>query len=563
MSKDTIYIDVEDDITAIIGKVKSSKSKIVALVPPKRIGVLQSAVNLRLLARAAKQGNKHLVLISGNSALTALAASANISSARNLQSKPELAVLPSTDDDAEDDIIDGVDLPVGDHTRTTEKDDDKAAALAASPAIDSAIRANSVEESAPARAYARPNTAKRNAIRVPNFDTFRKKLAVSVVGLIALVGFLVWAVWFAPNATIAITARTIESSVNPSVTIAVAASTDASAGTLRAVRQEIKREASVAFEATGSKEVGEKSSGQVVFQNCESRNTITIAAGTGISAGGKTYITQAAASVPGGSGSSFRCTTPGRSSPVEVVAQDIGDDYDVDRGTQFNVAGRPNSDPVEYFRAVASTDIDGGSKRRVTVVTADDVSRATEQLRSENTDGMRQQLEERFSDSTIALDASFSVGEEAVISTPAVDIESSDGNARLSGTLVFAMLGVEKAELEQFLDAYLASELEDEEDQRVYNNGVDKVSFMSAESGEGGTYTATMTATATFGPKIDDQNVKSEARGKRYGEVQTAIERIPGIQDVDVRFSPFWVRTVPQDENRITIEFNLDESESE
>jgi len=49
MNKDVIYIDVEDDITAIIGKIKASSEKIVALVPPKRVGVLQSAVNLRLL----------------------------------------------------------------------------------------------------------------------------------------------------------------------------------------------------------------------------------------------------------------------------------------------------------------------------------------------------------------------------------------------------------------------------------------------------------------------------------------------------------------------------------
>ncbi|NCU39258.1 hypothetical protein EOL96_09650, partial [Candidatus Saccharibacteria bacterium] len=61
--KDVVYIDVEDDITAIIGKLKSSKHSIVALVPPKRTSVLQSAVNLRLLARSAEQHNKRLVLI--------------------------------------------------------------------------------------------------------------------------------------------------------------------------------------------------------------------------------------------------------------------------------------------------------------------------------------------------------------------------------------------------------------------------------------------------------------------------------------------------------------------
>ena len=50
MNKDIIYIDTEDDITAIIGKIKSSKENVVVLVPPKRTGVLQSAVNLRLLS---------------------------------------------------------------------------------------------------------------------------------------------------------------------------------------------------------------------------------------------------------------------------------------------------------------------------------------------------------------------------------------------------------------------------------------------------------------------------------------------------------------------------------
>ena len=89
MNKDVIYIDVEDDITAIIGKVKSSKEKIVALVPPKRVGVLQSAVNLRLLQRTATQSDKRIVLITNNQALAALSAAASIPVAKNLQSKPD------------------------------------------------------------------------------------------------------------------------------------------------------------------------------------------------------------------------------------------------------------------------------------------------------------------------------------------------------------------------------------------------------------------------------------------------------------------------------------------
>src|SRR4051812_18018857 len=145
MNKDVIYIDVEDDITAIIGKVKDAKEKIVALVPPKRVGVLQSAVNLRLLARAAGQVDKHLVLITSNAALGALAAAAKVPVAKNLQSKPELAEFSALDIDNGDDVIDGAQLPIGDHVRTGD-----AAGLGSvaftDPAIDAAVRENAAEE---------------------------------------------------------------------------------------------------------------------------------------------------------------------------------------------------------------------------------------------------------------------------------------------------------------------------------------------------------------------------------------------------------------------------------
>lgn len=559
MSKDTIYIDVEDDITAIIGKVKASKSKIVALVPPKRVGVLQSAVNLRLLARAAKQGSKKLVLISGNSALTALAASAGIPSARTLKSKPEMPEVANSSDDEGEDVIDGKELPVGDHARDGGPAE---AAMAASPAIDSAIRASAVEESAAARSYPRPNTAKRSGIKVPNFDTFRKRLIAGVGALVILVGFLVWAIWFAPSAHIVVTARTIESSANPQVTISTDIATDAEEGTIKAVSQEIKREASTTFRATGSKEVGDKASGQVTIRNCY-EDSITIEAGTGVSAGGNTYITKAAVTIQAGQGNFGGCASPGTSTPVVVEAQDIGEEYDMDQGS-LCVAGYDCSGP-RWVRATVSDAIDGGSRREVAVVTKSDIEKATERLRSENTEGMRQQLVERFGDDAVALEDTFKVDEEKVSSSPAqgAEVEDEDEEIRLTGTLVFTMLGVNKSEIGDFLDVYFEGELKEEENQRVYSNGADKANFIEVEVGEDGVCTATMTATARFGPQIDDSNVKAEARGKRYGDVQSAIEQISGVESVDVQFSPFWVRTVPNDENRITIEFNLDESSAE
>jgi hypothetical protein len=563
MSKDTIYIDVEDDITAIIGKVKNAKSKVVALVPPKRTGVLQSAVNLRLLSRAASQNGKHLVLISGNSALTALAASANIPSARTLQSKPELASLPKQFEENGEDIINGADLPVGDLARTAEGADAGGDAAALStPAVESAIRSNAAEEQAPvfAAALNRKTQAARNKVNVPNFDTFRKKIAVGSAAGILLIGFLAWAIFFAPSAKIIITARTIESSANPKVTLAPNGTTDVATGTIKAVRQLLKKDATLTFDATGTKEVGDKAKGEVYFQNCESPDAVTVPSGTGISAGGKTYITQAAATVPGGQGNWLSGCIPGKSGAVMVVAQDIGEDYNVDKDTRFNVAGHSNSSSTSYFRAVASTNIDGGSKKDVTVVSKADIDKAVEQFVSENGDSMKKQLTEKFGSTAVPLDTTFSSDGSGVASTPAVDQEAPGGKAQLTGTVSFTMVGVEKKEIGTFLDGYFAKEIEKENNQRVYSNGADKANFIEIAPVESGAYSATMTATAKFGPKINDDQVKEEAKGKRYGEVQSQLEQISGVEDVDVKFSPFWVRTVPGDENRISIEFKLNDS---
>jgi hypothetical protein len=60
MNKSNIYLEAEDDITSVIEKVKAAESNIVALVPTKRMPVLQSAVNLKLLKRESIASAKKL-----------------------------------------------------------------------------------------------------------------------------------------------------------------------------------------------------------------------------------------------------------------------------------------------------------------------------------------------------------------------------------------------------------------------------------------------------------------------------------------------------------------------
>ena len=125
--KDTIYIDVDDEITTIIDKVRGSEHRIVALVLPNRATVLQSIVNMKLLKRTADEAKKHLVLITSEHSLLPLAGAVGLYVAKTLQSKPEIPMGPSGEramDDSEEavdmsDASNDVDLdksrPVGDY----------------------------------------------------------------------------------------------------------------------------------------------------------------------------------------------------------------------------------------------------------------------------------------------------------------------------------------------------------------------------------------------------------------------------------------------------------------
>src|SRR5687767_6301854 len=92
--KDVIYIDIDDEITTIIDKVRSSHDRIVALVLPKRAAVFQSIVNMKLLKRTADDAKKHLVLITSEAGLLPLAGAVGVHVAKSLQSKPEIPDAP-------------------------------------------------------------------------------------------------------------------------------------------------------------------------------------------------------------------------------------------------------------------------------------------------------------------------------------------------------------------------------------------------------------------------------------------------------------------------------------
>lgn len=551
MQKDVIYIDVEDDITAVIGKVKEAEHKIVALVPPKRIGALQSAVNLKLVQRAAESAGKRLVLITNNAALMALAASASIPVARNLQSKPEMAEIPALEVDDGEDIIDGSKIKDGTKTGDDASDD----------AVEEIVadESNATDESSSATKQSRKALGAaalaKTKVKIPDFDKFRKRLFLIIGGAVALIAFLVWAFVFAPSARIIVTARTTDSQLSTKVALGDNTSTSLKDGTVKTVTKTTKKAVSVPFTATGKKDVGDKATGvvkvvpieSVIAPKILSDGQAVVPAGTTItSASGSTYTTNQTLVY---TAANWSTTRYGQSVGVTATAS----------GADYNGASGAASGPSGYNTSF-TTPTSGGTDKTITVVQQSDVDAvATSVGTTSDADEAKAELKKAFGSEYVVISDSFKQDITAVKPAPAVGGEAADGKGVLAGDVVYSLVAIPKTELKVFLDAYFAQQIDGMANQKVYSNGIDGVAITNFARTET-TMSANLAATGKYGPKINESDIKTNAKGKRFGEIQTDIETISGVDSVDVKFSPFWVTSAPNDESKIRVEFRVNGS---
>jgi|AntRauTorcE11897_2_1112592.scaffolds.fasta_scaffold01201_7 hypothetical protein len=559
MKKDVIYIDVEDDITAIIGKIKASSSKLVALVPPKRTGVLQSAVNLRLLARAAENGDKKLVLVTGNQALASLAGNASIPVAKNLQSKPEIVESPEADSDPDDDVIEGSSLPVGQIAKATDKGKKEEDIEDAMETIDIDSDAKvGTKVSLSDKSTKKANKPKK-ASRIPDFSKFRKKLFIGAGASVVLILLLVWALVFAPAAKVIITARTEPAPVSLTVELGGTRATNVEEGLIQTVSKQVSDDASVEFKATGERNVGDKATGTIEVRNCDYQDGFTLPAGTEFTRSGSSQVFEnaSAVTVPGyktvaASLCDLEDDDEAGVASVNVTAVQSGTSYNVSSGS-YSVGSIPNGSDV----SAQGTAMTGGTTEIVNVVTAGDVQKASEELVSAEDDAFRQQLVEQFSTDEFIIDDSFEVNRAEAESAPGVGSVAEDGNATLTSATTYSMTAISRAELTAYVEKSLEKQI-DKDTQRVYDNGLDDVEISGYVLTDE-VATVNISTVGRIGPTIDEEDVVNQSIGKRYGEIQSTLEALDGVVGVDIEFSYPWVWTVPDDKEKVDVEFKIED----
>lgn len=549
MNKDVIYIDIEDDITGIIGKVKDAGTKIVALVPPKRIGILQSVVNLKLLQKAANEADKRVVLITSDHSLTALAAGVKIPVAKNLQSRPEVPQI-SAPQEAEDEIINGKELPVGDVAKSLGT---AAAGGSVAEDISKNVDLNDVTQTPP-----KPMPKKLDQVSkvvgkakmgIPNFNKFRKMFFIFGGLGVALIVFLVWALVFAPHATVTINAKTTNVDIQkPLVLRTDVGSSDTKNGVIKPVVQQLKKSVANEFTATGTKDIGNPAKGTMTVSNGANSDPITVPAGTTFAgADGHNFSSDTGLTVPGAKVQNG-AIQPGTAT-VSVTAAAIGPDY--------NVAAQNYS--VQGFSGLGASGaaMAGGTKQTVTVVAQADVDKAKSQLATQDVNAAKTELKKQFGPDLQVIEESFTADQSAPTVSP--DVGQQAQTAKLTVETTYTYLAIARADVKAILTGAVNDAMQGKADQQTYSLGDSSVAFQNFQKADTNSFTTRLVTTGYIGPKFDTKQLASQLVGKRFGEIQAIISPISGVSSVDVAFSPFWVTNVSS-ADKIDIKFSVAQS---
>ncbi len=614
MNKDVVYIEPEDDITDILVNIKGAKHKIIALVPPKKAGVLRSAVNFKLIAKTAAQHEKTVVLITTDESLLRLAEKTKMPTAKSLQSKPHLPEM----DDAEEfgENADDEDEEEGeeekekeskaekaedkesaeDSEEETSKDDESEekekpakkvhpvpATSKKKPEIDMEIDGDKDDEDAEEKSNKKKSDKKK--IHIPNFKKIRWVLLVGVVVIAGIIALSYWMNNIAPAAKITVKVKTTAGNFNETVSFVTdQTKSDPEKGIFYIEQKSVIKQASDEFEATGEVDKGTKATGSitvkvkppVIISTSTKQATFTVPVGTVFtnSAGNK-YVSSTAASLTitkDNIGSFSNCPTSDDGSywTCEKIIKDVTANIQLvatENGDKYNFASTSAgwSFPIEAVTTVKSSDITGGTSKIVKIVSAEDIDKAALSIPGDIDSDARQELSSQLSSDYISIPSSFAIESTKITTSPAVNEEvNGDTKPKIIKENKYVIYAVAKAEIDAYIKAVTEQKISSDKTQTVYSTGVamkadeeDKAFFESFKN-DNGNMVAKLKSTTKTGPLITEDMVKEKSLGEKVGRVQSNLRSIKGVLDANVDTSYFFVTTVPEDENKVEIKITVD-----
>lgn len=547
--EEKIFLKPEDDIDEVVDKIKDSKASKVILNIPEGSVLKSSLDNFHTLKRESLQEDKDLLIESVDPHIEELADLSKIDSLNPVFGKKERMVS---------DIIPRSKLEGGSSNKKQQiknneffSGDFKKKRKKKTKSWFSKIFKTSKTSKKPKKKKSKSKN-KKDWI---NLRWIVKKWLPISIALLILGGLYFVGFYILPQAEITINLNETEVPVDQSVRI----STDISTTTFDdtgdfdlSVPGEIiisSKNTQMKFEASEERDVERKAKGEVTIYNEYGDESITLVENTRLETpDGRIFLTDQSVTVPPAvvEGDDITPSTV----EVSVTASEAGQDYNINPSSdeEWSIPGFREAGLTamyEGFYAIPDGEMTGGFIGYTQDPTEDDIENATQSVR----DTLRSMLENEVlitgaSDFRILDEASeFQVIDENVNR----EVDES-GNFSVFGQAQIRNFAFKGEEFKKSLfDA--SSDIDypvifTEEDFNYDNIEIDWDNGVMTFDVEGFIYVK---------PKIDTDSFTSEILGKGKQDIRSTLDTLPNLKSAKVSLWPFWVKTVPNSENKVNI----------
>lgn len=586
MNKDVIYIEPEEDITDIITKIEGSKSKIVALVPPKKAGVFRSIVNIKLIAKTAQNLEKSVVFVTTDPSIVKLAAVTKMPVTKDLQTAPKIPDADEAEEIDEEDTEEEVDVDDEAEEEKEEKPAEKEEKKKEDEEEEEKEEDKEEEKPAEKESKKEEKDDKKPAKKEKFFAKLAKsnnpilkwigihpKITIgSGIGLIFLIIFMIWAFGIAPAAIITAEVKTQTGSFSEGITFTEKLDEEkVEEGKFYIEEKKVEEKTELEFEATGEKNVGEKATGELkasyFFPVAGDGGTIAIKAGTAFSNSGLNFFASADASIHWDgdiTSAATDCENYGQegwksvgckvTTKVSVVAAESGAKYNIAGGSGWSTA-------IAGLSVSSDSAMAGGSDKTVTVVQQSDIDKAlngdpndTNAKKDDSTQEiLKAKLEDTISDDDFMIESSFKVTFNDPVSSPAVGEEVAEGKkAKLTATTTATVFVLDETKLKEFIKT--KAKLED--GQKIYEMKNPFIeNFLKTDSG----YIGKLKTSYVAGSTVTENDIVDIAKGKGIGTAKRDLEAKFENVKFKVEGNLPWVSGVPGNVEKITVNINTQE----
>lgn len=545
MERKILYLEIDEEITSVIDRLKKTAEADIHLVVPKEAALIQSIVNLKLLKRQADNLGKQIQIITHDKVGRNLAEQVGIHSVSRIGEEAKIPEKIASEPPSE----------VQYREKEPVVEETKEVVFKKGAVLDKSEKEEPTSNVAEADKGDKDRGAQKKKMSelLPKFPHKKFIIIASVLGLFLLIFLYI----YVPMTNIKL--KILSEKQDMTAEFAIDKETkdvNQSSGTIPGDLITVDKTVTKKYPSSGKKNIGAKAQGSITVRNAYSTLSQTLVAGTRFEANGLIYRTQSDVEVPGYSDSGGGNITAGTAN-VSAAAESPGDQYNIS-SSSFHIPAFAGTAKYDKITGASVGQLSGGSTKEVKVVSAGDIAEAKKTFGVDANNEVKKEGQDKMKKDETLDDKAQKTSVGTLSVSKNADDEADEFS--VSAPVAFKGLAYKKDDLTKV--AFENFKGKTGPNKQILEEKLDSadISFNDIDL-EKGTATGEAKASLHIGTKIDEKKLKDEISGKGESKAREYITSLEGIDSVEMSFFPGFWKTVSRLKSHIYFKTEFSEKQ--